>query len=159
MDDGAADAAGPADHRHHQLGDDQQREDVGHPHVDLHQPVVDAAAASAAHDHDAVVAAPDADPAVPDAPVADADVHDRAHDAGADALARPEREHDFPLMSLAVHACRSLCSWHRTPKELNGLPLLACRGCGSQWIRSEAWTPIDHTGRIPDDVRAELRER
>lgn len=37
--------------------------------------------------------------------------------------------------------------------------MLACRGCGSQWIRSEPWTPIDHTGRIPDDVRAELAER
>ncbi|QGK71058.1 hypothetical protein GIY23_17385 [Allosaccharopolyspora coralli] len=58
---------------------------------------------------------------------------------------------------LAVHACRSLCSWHRTRTELDGLPLLACRGCGSQWVRSEPWTPIDHTGCIPDDVRTELR--
>ncbi len=63
------------------------------------------------------------------------------------------------MSELAVHACRSLCSWHRTPTDLDGLPLLACRGCGSQWIRSEPWTPIDHTGRIPDDVRAELDRR
>lgn len=63
------------------------------------------------------------------------------------------------MSELAVHACRSLCSWHRTPAELDGLPLLACRGCGSQWIRSEPWTPIDHTGRIPDEVRDEAAER
>jgi len=39
------------------------------------------------------------------------------------------------------------------------MPLLACRGCGSQWVRTEPWTPIDHTGRIPEVVRAELRLR
>lgn len=60
---------------------------------------------------------------------------------------------------LAAHACRSLCSWHMTRKELGGLPVLACRGCGSQWVRSEPWTPIDHTGRIPDAVRDELKKR
>ncbi|RCW38223.1 hypothetical protein DFQ14_1246 [Halopolyspora algeriensis] len=63
------------------------------------------------------------------------------------------------MSDLAVHACRSLCSWHRTPAELDGLPLLACRGCGSQWVRSEPWTPIDHTGRIPDEVRTEIEQR
>jgi hypothetical protein len=63
------------------------------------------------------------------------------------------------MTELAVHACRSLCSWHQTPRELDGLPLLACRGCGSQWVRSEPWTPIDHTGTIPDVVRAEAAQR
>lgn len=60
---------------------------------------------------------------------------------------------------LAVHPCRSLCEWQPTPKRLHDLPVLACRGCGSQWIRSEPWTPIDHTGRIPDAVRAEVAQR
>lgn len=61
------------------------------------------------------------------------------------------------MTELAAYACRSLCSWQRTPRELEGAPLFACRGCGSQWVRSEPWTPCDYTGRIPDAVRAELK--
>ncbi|SHG07810.1 hypothetical protein [Streptoalloteichus hindustanus] len=63
------------------------------------------------------------------------------------------------MSGLAVHPCRSLCSWHRTRAELDGLPVVACRGCGSQWVRTEPWTPIDSTGRIPDVVRAEVARR
>lgn len=63
------------------------------------------------------------------------------------------------MSGLAIHPCRSLCNWHETRAELDGLPVLACRGCGSQWIRSEGWTPIDHTGKIPDCVRAEVAKR
>lgn len=63
------------------------------------------------------------------------------------------------MAGLAVHPCKSLCSWRSTPARLDELPVLACQGCGSQWVRSEPWTPIDHTGRIPDVVRTELAQR
>lgn len=63
------------------------------------------------------------------------------------------------MTELAVHPCRSLCAWYATPIRLRRLPVLACRGCGSQWIRSEPWTPIDHTGTIPDIVLAEVAQR
>ena len=63
------------------------------------------------------------------------------------------------VTELVARPCRSLCSWHPTPVRRAGLPVLACRGCGSQWVRSEPWTPIDHDGRIPPEVRAELAQR
>ncbi|MCP2170315.1 hypothetical protein [Goodfellowiella coeruleoviolacea] len=63
------------------------------------------------------------------------------------------------MTELAAHPCRSRCAWRPTRRELAGLPVLACQGCGSQWVRSEPWTPIDHDGRIPDAVRAELARR
>jgi hypothetical protein len=62
-------------------------------------------------------------------------------------------------MTLATHPCRSLCEWHPTAASIGELPVLACRGCGTQWVRSEPWTPIDADGRIPDAVRAELARR
>ena len=41
-------------------------------------------------------------------------------------------------------------------RELLGtLPLFACSGCGSEWVRSQGWTPIDADGRIPPEVQAE----
>ncbi|GGM40032.1 hypothetical protein GCM10012275_08730 [Longimycelium tulufanense] len=63
------------------------------------------------------------------------------------------------MTELAAHPCRSLCSWHPTRVERDGMPVLACRGCGTQWVRTEPWTPIDHTGHIPDAVRAEVARR
>ena len=52
---------------------------------------------------------------------------------------------------LAVHSCRSLCSWvptRRAPREL-----FACQGCGSQWQPGEPWTPVDADGHVPPAVR------
>jgi len=60
---------------------------------------------------------------------------------------------------LTIAPCRSLCDWARTPTSKEGQPLFACRGCGSQWVRSEPWTPCQVDGSIPQDVRAELRLR
>ena len=58
---------------------------------------------------------------------------------------------DITPGGLAVHPCRSLCSWvptRRAPREL-----FACQGCGSQWRPGEAWTPIDADGHVPAAVR------
>lgn len=54
---------------------------------------------------------------------------------------------------LKIAACRRLCSWHETEDVLEGESLFACKGCGSQWVASEPWTPIDHTGEIPEPVQ------
>ena len=45
----------------------------------------------------------------------------------------------------------------RTPVERRGEPLFACRGCGSQWVPSEHWTPREASGEIPAEVLAILR--
>jgi hypothetical protein len=65
---------------------------------------------------------------------------------------RPDRGHD-----LEIAACRRLCSWHDTGERPAGERLFACTGCGSEWVASQAWTPIDHTGVVPEEVQAERR--
>lgn len=52
---------------------------------------------------------------------------------------------------LAVHPCRGLCAWrparHAQSCEVRGaMPLFRCRGCGSEWVRSEPWAPVDANG-------------
>jgi hypothetical protein len=60
--------------------------------------------------------------------------------------------------SLEISACRRLCSWEDTGTHLDGERLFACLGCGSEWVASEPWTPIDHTGVVPEPVQ-EARRR
>lgn len=61
--------------------------------------------------------------------------------------------------SLTIAGCRSLCSWHETGERLDDEPLFACRGCGSEWVPSEAWTPIDYEGEVPGPVAEARRTR
>lgn len=56
---------------------------------------------------------------------------------------------------LRVSGCRRLCRWAATAQSRAGEPLFACCGCGSEWVPSEAWTPIDHTGAVPEAVQRE----
>ena len=60
-------------------------------------------------------------------------------------------------MPLTVSPCRQLCDWARTPTTYEGAPLLACRGCGSQWVRGQPWTPAQADGSRPPAVVEELR--
>ncbi|MGA9749798.1 MAG: hypothetical protein WBQ50_20285 [Nocardioides sp.] len=55
---------------------------------------------------------------------------------------------------LQIAACRSVCAWARTDDHRGSEPLFACAGCGSEWVPSEAWTPIDWTGSVPEAVLA-----
>jgi hypothetical protein len=55
-----------------------------------------------------------------------------------------------------ISACRSLCGWQATGEQLGGEPLFACAGCGSEWVPSQPWTPVDYTGEVPGPV-AEAR--
>ncbi|MET3859862.1 hypothetical protein ABIE38_000772 [Dietzia sp. 2505] len=65
---------------------------------------------------------------------------------------RPRREPDPDSGPLRVRSCRDLCEWTRTPVERRGEPMFACRGCGSQWVPSEHWTPRDSNGAVPPEV-------
>ncbi len=60
---------------------------------------------------------------------------------------------------LEIAGCRSQCRWLDTGERLAGEPLFACGGCGSQWVPSEPWTPIDYEGRVPDAVAEVRRSR
>jgi hypothetical protein len=61
------------------------------------------------------------------------------------------------MAALEIAACRRLCSWTGTGELLGGERLFRCAGCGSEWVSSEPWTPIDHTGEVPEPVQAERR--
>jgi hypothetical protein len=37
--------------------------------------------------------------------------------------------------------------------------VFTCAGCGSEWLRSELWTPIDADGHVPREITAELARR
>lgn len=32
------------------------------------------------------------------------------------------------------------------------MDVFACEGCGSQWVRTEEWTPVDADGIVPDAI-------
>ena len=60
-------------------------------------------------------------------------------------------------MTLRISPCRTLCDWGPTRARLDGQPLFACTGCGSQWVPSEPWTPRQADGSVPAEVLAALR--
>jgi hypothetical protein len=60
------------------------------------------------------------------------------------------------MTDLAIHPCQSLCAWTGTGEQRDSFEVFGCAGCGSEWVASELWTPIDHTGAVPAAV---LRER
>jgi hypothetical protein len=61
------------------------------------------------------------------------------------------------MSSLEISACRRLCSWSDTGDRLDGERLFRCAGCGSEWVASQPWTPVDHTGDVPEPVQRERR--
>jgi hypothetical protein len=66
---------------------------------------------------------------------------------------------------LAAEPCQSVCLWTRSEESVvvdaAGEPaaVFACKGCGSEWLRSELWTPIDADGSVPPEITAELARR
>jgi hypothetical protein len=58
---------------------------------------------------------------------------------------------------LRINACRSLCGWVDGGEVLDGERLFGCTGCGSEWVASEPWTPIDRAGTVPEEVQDERR--
>jgi hypothetical protein len=67
--------------------------------------------------------------------------------------------------ALAAEPCQSVCVWTRTEESVVVDPardpatVFACAGCGSEWLRTELWTPIDADGHVPPEVAAELARR
>lgn len=66
--------------------------------------------------------------------------------------------------SLAAYPCQQRCAWTRTRRRhpdriAGGLAIFACAGCGSQWVRTQAWTPIDADGTVPATVAREAARR
>lgn len=60
---------------------------------------------------------------------------------------------------LEIAGCVSRCSWRDTGDLLEGEALFACDGCGSEWVPSESWTPVDWTGAVPRSVQEVRRAR
>jgi len=58
---------------------------------------------------------------------------------------------------LTVSACLRLCAWSAREETLDGEPLFGCAGCGSEWVPSQAWTPIDWQGEVPEAVQEARR--
>ncbi len=63
------------------------------------------------------------------------------------------------MRPLEIQPCRSVCTWAPAGDTLGALPLFRCGGCGSEWVRSQAWTPIGADGIVPADVAAEAARR
>jgi hypothetical protein len=66
---------------------------------------------------------------------------------------------------LEQHPCRALCRWRparsatRTAQATGTPARFACQGCGSEWDRSQPWTPVDRDGATPPAIEAETRLR
>jgi len=60
---------------------------------------------------------------------------------------------------LEISPCRSACSWSQTGEQLAGERLFACAACGSEWVASEPWIPVDWEGFVPDAVQRERAGR
>ena len=59
-----------------------------------------------------------------------------------------------PTNELAQQPCQDLCEWEPDPVA-NTPPRWRCRGCGSQWDRTQLWTPVDRDGTVPADALEE----
>ncbi|MGN6331095.1 MAG: hypothetical protein ACTHOD_05510 [Motilibacteraceae bacterium] len=64
------------------------------------------------------------------------------------------------MRELAISPCRRACDWGPTGELLDDpqagvLPMFACSSCGSEWVRTQPWTPARYDGVVPESVRAE----
>jgi hypothetical protein len=56
---------------------------------------------------------------------------------------------------LQIAPCRSECAWSESEHRLGDERLFACDACGTEWVPSEAWTPVDWAGVVPEAVQRE----
>ena len=63
------------------------------------------------------------------------------------------------MSALAQNPCLRLCDWDLTGVVRDGLPVFACSGCDSQWVRTEPWAPCDDDGTRKLALVEELRRR
>jgi hypothetical protein len=57
---------------------------------------------------------------------------------------------------LVTHPCQQRCAWRPTDNRLAGERLFRCGACGSQWVRSQPWAPVDADGTRHPALTAEL---
>ncbi len=72
----------------------------------------------------------------------------------------PLRQASLQPRNVDQWPCHSICVWSATGETWLDPPggvlsVFACAGCGSEWVRTEPWTPIDHIGQVPDAIAAE----
>ena len=65
-----------------------------------------------------------------------------------------------PPIDLQAWPCQSRCAWLYVPERLTDsvgadMRLFRCAGCGSEWVRTEPWTPINDDGVVPVEVAVE----
>lgn len=63
-----------------------------------------------------------------------------------------------------AYPCQSVCVWRATgdvwlDARSGALRVFRCAGCGSEWVRTEAWTPVDAAGGVPSEIAAERDAR
>ena len=59
------------------------------------------------------------------------------------------------VRDLVISPCQARCSWSASGERLGDDRVFACAACGSEWVASEAWTPVDWQGVVPEEVQAE----
>ncbi len=59
-------------------------------------------------------------------------------------------------MTLKSAPCQDKCNWGPTDEVYEDKPLFACGSCGSQWVRTESWTPKQLDGSVPPGVKEEV---
>jgi hypothetical protein len=82
----------------------------------------------------------------------------------------PMEAHPLDARPVQAWPCQSVCVWAATGEtwrlrreesatqgDAPDLRVFACAACGSEWVRTEAWTPVDALGAVPPDVLAERR--
>jgi hypothetical protein len=60
---------------------------------------------------------------------------------------------------LAAHPCRQQCAWRGTGQERGAEPVFRCTSCGSEWVRSQPWAPVDADGTRDPALVAEIARR
>jgi len=60
---------------------------------------------------------------------------------------------------LEIWPCQAVCTWDDAGEELGGEPLFRCGGCGSEWVRSQPWTPAGADGLVCPAVAAQVALR
>lgn len=49
---------------------------------------------------------------------------------------------------LRQEPCQSKCDWSPSGQTRDDMLVFACAGCGSEWVRTEGWTPRNLDGSI-----------
>jgi hypothetical protein len=60
---------------------------------------------------------------------------------------------------LVVNPCQKQCRWRPAERRHTGERLFHCTSCGSQWVPSQPWAPVDADGSRAPELLAALEQR